>query len=309
MSTATEMSTEMPPVTFRGEAFEEIGLMQDSSPLLGDLPALHQRMEEKGYLYLPGFLGRERVLKARKVMVDRLARSGALKPGTDPMDAIVNTDKPVGGMAGGRIEDVFDPWQPIHDVLYAGQMMEFFREFLAAPVLHYDFTWTRQVSPGPATAIHSDVVYMGRGTHQLYTAWTPMGDNDFNHGGLLVLEGSHKHEGLAKAYWKFDVDAACINHKDPRDAWSKGKGGGQLAGNANQLGRSLGGHWVTGDFRMGDVVIFNVYTVHGGTDNHSNSFRLSTDTRYQKASDAVDERWIGEKPPAHGPNGKIEKIC
>ena len=63
------------------------------------------------------------------------------------------------------------------------------------------------------------------------------------------------------------------------------------------------------DYRAGDVVIFSVYTVHGGTDNHSKSFRLSTDTRYQRADAPIDERWIGETPPGHGPKGKRGRIC
>ena len=65
---------------------------------------------------------------------------------------------------------------------------------------------------------------------------------------------------------------------------------GSLRGTANQIRRSLGGkRWLTADYRMGDVVLFNVYTVHGGTDNHSDRIRLSTDTRYQLASEPLDE--------------------
>lgn len=40
-----------------------------------------------------------------------------------------------------------------------------------------------------------------------------------------------------------------------------------------------------------------------------NQLRLSTDTRYQLASDPVDERWIGEEPTAHGPKAKKGIIC
>jgi hypothetical protein len=281
--------------------------MTDSTPLLGDIDALRERMDEKGYLFLPGFLGRERVMKARATLCNRLAEVGLLAPGTDPLDAIPNPNNK-NGFAGGRLDALFKDPTAIEDVLYRGPMMRFFRDFLDEEVRHYDFTWMRQVPPGPATSIHSDVVYMGRGTHKLYTAWTPMGDNNFNLGGLLVLEGSHKHDGLAKQYWKMDVDAYCSNTDDKRDGWQKGNGG-WLKGEGDQLRRSLGGRWVTGDYRMGDLVIFNVYTVHGGTDNHSNVLRLSTDTRYQRASEAVDDRWVGEKPAAHGPNAKRGLIC
>jgi len=44
-------------------------------------------------------------------------------------------------------------------------------------------------------------------------------------------------------------------------------------------------------------------------DNQTNKVRLSTDTRYQLASEPIDERWIGENPPAHGPAGKRGLIC
>jgi hypothetical protein len=33
--------------------------------------------------------------------------------------------------------------------------------------------------------------------------------------------------------------------------------------------------------------------------NQSDRFRLSCDTRYQRADQQVDERWVGEEPKAH----------
>jgi ectoine hydroxylase-related dioxygenase (phytanoyl-CoA dioxygenase family) len=188
-------------------------------------------------------------------------------------------------------------------------MIEFFETFLSSSVRHYDYTWFRQRWPGVGTRLHSDVVYMGRGTHRLYTAWTPMGDNDFSLGGLLMLEGSNHHAGLAKKYWKSDVDAYCQNKEDKRDGWQK-SGGGWLKGTAEQIRQSLGcDRWVTANYRMGDVVIFHIYTLHGSTDNVSDRIRISTDTRYQAADQAVDERWIGAEPVAHGPAAKRGVIC
>jgi len=301
--------TAIPTLTYKGEPLEadHLEIMKDSTPLLGHADALRARMADEGYLYLPGYLGRERVLGARRVLVDRLSKLGLLNPTCDPFEAVPHPTLR-SDFVGGRLDQLFENPAPIHDVLYRGPMMDFFRDFLAADVLHYDYTWMRQVPPGPATSIHSDVVYMGRGTHQLYTAWTPMGDNSFDLGGLLVLQGSHKHEGFRKGYWKSDVDAYCIDDDQKRDGWKKGSGGA-LKGSAKQLRRSIGGKWATADYRAGDVVIFNVYTVHGGTDNRSGVLRLSTDTRYQCANDAVDERWVGEHPVGHGPGGKRGMIC
>ena len=60
-----------------------------------------------------------------------------------------------------------------------------------------------------------------------------------------------------------------------------------------------GGQWQTSTFQAGDVLIFGMFTMHGSLNNVSNRFRLSTDTRYQLASEPVDERWMGEDPIAH----------
>jgi hypothetical protein len=303
------MSATLPDLFYRNERLDpqHVDRMTDSTPLLQDMDSIRRRMNEDGYLYLPAYLGRERVLQARRVLTDRLLKLGLLDPDHDPMAAVPSEKRDT--FAGGHLFELFDDPTPIHHVLYHGPMMQFFRAFLDAPVRHYDYTWMRQVGPGPATRIHSDVVYMGRGTHQLYTAWTPMGDNGFDLGGLLVLAGSHHFDGFNKGYWHSDVDEFCANRVNgERDAWGR-RHGGSLNATAGQLQKNIGGKWVTSDYRAGDVVIFNVYTVHGGTDNRSNVLRLSTDTRYQRAADPIDERWIGLHPVGHGPAGKRGKIC
>lgn len=52
-----------------------------------------------------------------------------------------------------------------------------------------------------------------------------------------------------------------------------------------------------------------MFTLHASLDNRTNRVRLSTDSRYQLANEAVDERWVGENPIAHGPDAKIAMIC
>lgn len=79
----------------------------------------------------------------------------------------------------------------LHELLYGRRMLDFYHQLLGGPVRHYDYTRMRAVAPGRGTAPHGDVVFMGRGTHQVYTAWVPLGDIDFRQGGLIVLEGSH----------------------------------------------------------------------------------------------------------------------
>jgi hypothetical protein len=80
------------------------------------------------------------------------------------------------------------------------------------------------------------------------------------------------------------------------------------------LREEWGGRWLTApEYRMGDVLIFTMRTVHAGTDNETNALRLSTDSRYQRADAPIDERWIrgehGEDPVGHGTAAKQGKIC
>ena len=72
---------------------------------------------------------------------------------------------------------------------------------------------------------------------------------------------------------------------------------------------TIGGRWLTADYKAGDLLIFTIFTLHTSTNNTTNKIRLSTDSRYQLASEPVDNRWIGENPIAHGPEAKQGMIC
>ena len=152
---------------------------------------------------------------------------------------------------------------------------------------------------------------MGRGTHDLYTTWVPLGDVSLELGGLIVLEGSHKKGDRLKPYLSRDVDDYCTNRDDAADyAAGKRWWDGTLSKNAVALQKSLGGRWLTApEFRMGDAVIFNMTLVHGSLDNQTDRFRLSTDTRYQLASQPIDERWVGDQPPGHAVTQRRGRVC
>ena len=65
---------------------------------------------------------------------------------------------------------------------------------------------------------------------------------------------------------------------------------GALSRDMRETRASVGGRLLTCEnYRMGDLLIFSVFTVHGSLDNHTNRIRLSTDTRYQLASEPLDD--------------------
>jgi len=284
---------------------EHFGELRSSIDLIDDVSSLKQRLAEDGYLYLPGYLDRDEVLEARAVITDRLAAEGALVSGTPPIEAIVRA-----GIDFKFRPDLARDNAPLDRLLYSGRMMAFYERFLGGPVLHFDYTWLRAVAPGRGTAPPGDSVFMNRGTSNLYTAWVPLGDISYELGGLIVLERSHRLDEIKSNYGQRDVDTYCTNHDDAALYASGEKWWyGQLSDNPFALQRQFGLRWLTGEFKAGDLLTFTLYTLHGSLDNHSDRVRISSDSRYQLTSEAVDERWIGANPIGHGVAGKRGRIC
>lgn len=288
---------------------EAFGELRDSALIAGDARQLRTRMQEDGYLFIRGFFKRDDVLAARKVIVDRLAAEGVLELGTDPMDAIIKT-----GAASHFRPDLTQNNQPLMDLIYGEQMMEFYSDFFGEPALHFDFTWLRAMEPSLGTQPHCDIVYMGRGEREkLLTAWVPLGDAPLRLGGLMVLEGSHLHHEKLRHYLERDVDTYCSNgrHADEIEAGKKQwEWNGTLSKDPVSLREKLGGRWLTTAFEAGDLLTFTMYTVHASLDNQSgNRIRFSSDSRYQPASSPADERWVGVNPIAHSLAGKRGRVC
>jgi hypothetical protein len=300
-------------LTARGFALDTsedaFGELRSSLEVGDDAGALRQRMQEDGYLYLPGYLDRDQVLEARREIVTRLAAGGQLHPDCDPMEAIRRP-----GLEIGWMPDLARNNPALDKVLYAGRMIEFYEGLLGGPVRHFDYTWFRAVCRGPqhTTPPHCDIVYMGRGTKQLYTAWTPIGDVPLEMGGLMILEGSNRKADKLKHYLERDVDTYCVNGRHAADIESGKKTWewpGWLSPNPVSLRAKLGGRWLTTEYRAGDLLTFTMATVHAALDNYTDRIRLSSDSRYQPAAEPADERWIGENPIAHGRAGKRGRIC
>lgn len=72
-------------------------------------------------------------------------------------------------------------------------------------------------------------------------------------------------------------NATHLSSFDPQARWVSGRGSDH--GNDGLL------------YRAGDVVLFNRFTIHGSLENCSNNYvRLSSDVRFQPASDPLDYR-------------------
>ncbi len=260
--------------------------LRDSNDILHDVPALHQRFADDGFLFIRGLIDRDTVIRARRTILDEMVKQGGIKTGTDPMEAIVQPDSRVPGLMG-RKPITHHP--DVRAVLEAKELFDFHSRYFGKEVLTYDYKWLRAVRAPENTAAHYDVVYMGRGAvANLRTNWIPFSDISMELGPLALCVGSHKLPGfdrLRETYGKSDVD------KVPTS--------GHLSNDPMEIIDKFGGKWQTSQFRMGDVLIFGMHTMHSSLNNCTDRYRISADVRFQPADEPVDERWIGENPKAH----------
>jgi ectoine hydroxylase-related dioxygenase (phytanoyl-CoA dioxygenase family) len=264
-----------------------LGELRDSTDVLHDVAALKRRLDEHGYLLLRGLQKRENVAAARRTLLENLAANQQIDT-SRPLDEGVMAAGGRGAFLGGQNEVARHP--SFISLVESPEIMGFFDRMFGKTSLTFGYKWVRAVNSGGFTGAHYDIVYMGRGSvRNLHTCWTPLGDMPVEQGPLVVLEGSHNLESFRKlreTYGKMDVDRDNI-----AEGW--------ISNNPYEMVDQFGGQWKTADFRMGDVMIFGMYTLHGSLVNKTNRYRLSCDTRYQPHDEPVDERWRGKAPIGH----------
>ena len=292
---------------------EAFGELDESTDVLDDAAELSGRMRSDGYVFLRDALDVPTVLNARRSILELLNSEGLIDSSSPLTDGVAAS-----GAKGNFRPELATGNPDVKQLLYSGPLMDVFERILGGPVRHYDYTWLRVMFPGDPSKVtnpHCDVVYMGRGTHTLCTAWTPLGDVPRKMGGLMILENSPQQRETMGNYWDMDVDKYCENGPEAEaiekgeKVWPDAVQGGSYDDNAVHARDNIGGRWLTADYKAGDVLIFSIFMLHASMNNTTNRVRLSTDSRYQLASEPIDERWIGENPVAHGPDAKIGMIC
>jgi ectoine hydroxylase-related dioxygenase (phytanoyl-CoA dioxygenase family) len=264
--------------------------LRSSNDIISDFKALRTRLQEDGYLLIRGFHNRNKVLDARMDFIRKLKDMGRLDSNASVELGMIGSENKSAIWGKGAVELEQD-FPHFLEVVNSNSVMNFFEQLLDGPVLTYDYKWPRAVASGGNTGAHYDVVYMGRGTKDVYTMWTPFGDTSLELGTLTMLLGSQHYEKIKKTYGKMDVD---------RDNVATG----WFSEDPLEIVDTFGGQWATTNFEAGDAIIFGMYMMHSSLNNMTNCYRISSDTRYQLASEPVDERWMGTKPKGHYAWGK-----
>ncbi len=259
--------------------------LRESNDAIDDPATLRRRLEGDGYLLIRELRKPSIVDNARRQVLETLAGQGLLEPGTALADAVVKRSEQKGSTTGVRGNEELRRLPAVQALFQMPEVTGFFERLLGGSVGSFDFQWLRVAGPGAESPIHSDIVFMGRGTPNVYTCWTPLGDVPLELGPIVMCLGSQRIPELKETYWRADVDRDLIE--------------GHFTKDPIEMVEKFGCRWSTTSFRAGDVLIFGMHILHGSLANSSDRYRISADARYQLASEPFDERWVGSTPKGH----------
>jgi hypothetical protein len=264
-----------------------LGELEDSSGLLDDTKALQQQIKDNGYLFLRGFLDPAEVLAAREEILLKYAIIGEIDAEYPLDDAVYSATNALLDINLRAFALSLRDGMAYKSVVLNDQLLRLHKRLLGGEARAFDFRWPRLARPGEGCGVHCDGPYLTRGTKRIYSSWIPLGDIPKIEGGLMILENGPRHPKLLQKYLSMDADR-------DRLEW---------LGDPRAVQQKFHTRWLTTDYKAGDVLCFGMSTVHAALDNHSptKKCRLSSDSRYQLASEPLDERWNGPQPEAHGP--------
>ena len=289
-------------LTSQGRVIDErptrFGRLRESTEHAHDGAVLRERLKEDGYVLLRDVLDKEILLSVQQVVAEELHRLDAIDPDGDRSACLFPARR---GLSLYRVaSDVSQAER--HTLTHQPALCAIFGSIFGEEARPLDYTWPRIAGPGCGEQPHSDWVYMCRGTSRLYTAWIPLMDLPLSYGPLMVLEDSHRDNPHTRRYLQMDADK--LGYFDaPRLKHGALVHGGRYSRRPDRVCLEFGTRWLSTDYRLGDVMIFDPRNVHATLDNHSRGFRLSIDVRYQPANDPVDPRFVGQHPIGHGARG------
>ena len=158
----------------------------------------------------------------------------------------------------------------------------------------FDLIYLRPTPVGRATALHYDYPFFAGSAQPMINAWIPIGDIPVEDGPLVIVEHSNRFSDLIDQLLAVDYTSDRSNDVVQQAAY-----GGASDTDPLRLVTDRDTRLLTADFRSGDVLLINMFTLHGSLDNVSplNRVRLSCDVRFQPADQpADDERYFGEYP-------------
>jgi len=227
-------------------------------------------LDDEGYLLIRRLVDPEPLRDLRLQMLAVLREGGWLRPGSDLADGVADVDKKC---AEGDPEYIavyrnVQRLEAFHRMAHTPRILALMASIIGEDVLPHPSKVARLWFPQytlHTTPAHQDFVHF-QGTYDTYTCWMPVGDCPIELGPLAVLVGSHRSGEIYDHHFAL--------------------GAGGLAVDTT----ALRGEWVSGDFAIGDALVFPSRTVHQALPNLTpDRLRVSLDNRYQARSQPIAE--------------------
>ena len=265
---------------------ELLGELLDSTSQGGRPNELRERLAADGYVLLRGVVDRETVLAARAEVFERLAQVGEIKqPAIDGIATGTSRRRELAGDLGEFWRSVCSG-RALRQATHGRQMRTVMSLLMGEPAQPHDYMFLRPGRPGLSTRLHYDLPFFARGSNRVYTAWLALGDIPLTDGPLMIAECSNRFHDLIEPIRQIDYESSASPTV-------------QIMEDTVQFVRQRGSRLLTSHFGPGDLIVFDMVTLHGTLDNCSDigRVRLSCDVRWQPAGDPVDPRYRGANPP------------
>lgn len=262
-----------------------LGPLTETAVPLPDGAVLRAMLERDGYLLLRGLIDPDDIKAAREEVFARLGEVGEIVEPTAQGVFSGQSNRDALYDDRGVFWKSTSEGPALRRVTNGDTLTEAMTAIFGEPAVGFDYLFLRAVPGGRFTHMHCDAGFFARATERVLTSWIAYTDIDLDRGPLFVVEGSHEFADIRARFDGFDV---------VRDTERKAS----IDEHPADFARSRGVRLLTARFRPGDVLIFGMYTVHGALEHHAsdNKIRLTTDIRYQPASEPRDPRYFGDNP-------------
>ena len=264
---------------------EMVGELSDVSALLATPERLRERLATDGHAFLKGALDEGEVMAARHAVFERLREVGEIAaPARDGIATGTSRRRGLAADLGRFWKSVVD-MSALRRVTNGPRLGRVMDAVWGEPACGMDYLFLRAGAPGSATGLHYDFPFFTRTTPRMYTVWIPIGPVPVTEGPLMVVEGSRHFDDILEHLRGFDIAL-----DDTRKA--------EVSHDPVAFALERGCRFLTADFEAGDILVFDMFTLHGSLDNRSpvGRVRLSCDVRYQPAADPRDPRYFGPDP-------------
>jgi ectoine hydroxylase-related dioxygenase (phytanoyl-CoA dioxygenase family) len=254
---------------------ERLGWLEPSAVGL-PVKQLRETFRQQGYIWLKGFFEREVVLNFRDYFFETIFARGPQ-----------------------AFFEIFSS-QEYEDFCAMPRLWTFYQEFLQGQPYLHKRKLLRFNFPGEehCTGGHYDLIYLRSGTDRLCTSWIPLGDIPVEMGGLIYLEHSDAAGRQLEA--EFRVKNADLPPEERISAYNRNmRANGWISTDLVDMANRFNSRWLIADYEAGDMVVHSPYMIHAATLNKDPLYRtrLSTDIRFQRVDDEIDQRWAKDWSP------------